>query len=111
MMMQVNANGVISFRCPFADFTTMQFPLLSMAAIVAPFWANINIERGGEIFFRSSRDSSLLREVRERIGGSSDFHPDVVFIATWDRVAPISTPFNPNPTEVNLLKQLLPSPK
>jgi hypothetical protein len=67
------------------------FPLQSSNAIViAPFWTDIDIENGGELYFRSSDDSNLLQEVGVVIGGGdgSDFLPITLFIATWYRVAP-----------------------
>ena len=100
MIIQVNANGVISFRNPFSNDIVEPFPLLSTSIIIAPFWEDIDINRGGQIYFRSSSDSSILREVGDRAGDGSNFNPSTVFIATWERVAAISSPINPNPIGV-----------
>lgn len=83
---------MISFRRPFSEYTVAPFPLVSTNIIIAPFWEDINIHNAGEIYFRSSNDTSLLREVGALIGDGSEFLPDTLFIATWDRVAPIGSP-------------------
>jgi hypothetical protein len=66
----------------------------SNAIVIAPFWTDINIENGGELYFRSSDDSNLLQEVGVVIGegDGSDFLPITLFIATWYRVAPYMRP-------------------
>jgi hypothetical protein len=95
MLSQVSTNGVISLRNSYVNHAVESFPLQSSNAIViAPFWADIDIENGGELYFRSSDDSNLLQEVEVVIGegDGSDFLPITLFIATWYRVAPFGRP-------------------
>ena len=92
--MQVNANGPLSFRSPFRDFSPRPFPLLFEDDIlIAPFWDDILISTAGEIYYRFSADPSLLEEVGGNISDAfeTSFTPSQLFVATWDRVAAIGT--------------------
>ena len=89
---QVNANGVLSFRGRFYDSSPDPFPLsLSYYnVLIAPFWNYVSLYRGGSVFFRFTDDESILEEVGMTIRDAfeNDFSPTLLFIATWDRVAP-----------------------
>ncbi len=98
-LIQVNTNGVLSFANFFLDFTPSPFPLTSQDDIlIAPFWADHNVGAfmGGQIFFRFSSNSLLLDQVGSIIskGFTTDFTPEVLFIATWDRVAAFAAQFS-----------------
>lgn len=94
--MQVNANGVISFREPFQSHNPREFPLETMTVLIAPFWDDINIMRAGQIFFRICNNQDLLFQVGLRIADFDNFDPSVLFIATWNEV----TEFNGDPSTV-----------
>ena len=84
---QVNANGVLSFRSSFTSHQPLALPLSSAVIIIAPFWNNIDVERTGQIFHRFSSNQTLLDEVGSLVNDGSGFAPSSLFIATWDRVA------------------------
>ena len=85
--LQVNANGVISFRRVFFQHWTSPFPLDSDDILIAPFWDDIDIRDSGQIFYRFSNDLILLSRFQSDINDGSGFSPVSLFIATWDRVA------------------------
>lgn len=98
LSLQVNSNGVLSFRRPFTATETTPFPLSSDDILIAPFWDNIDIEAAGQVLFRITNDLSLRTEIGGVINGLfvTNFLPDSVFVATWDQVAQ----FNGTPSEV-----------
>ncbi len=83
--MQVNSNGVLSFRNPFSSSYSMSFPIEG-DILIAPFWDNI---QSGEIYYRFTDNETLLDEVATCINDAFDgtFSPDFLFIATWNQVA------------------------
>ena len=86
---QVSDNGVLSFRSGFYDSSPDPFPL-SYYILIAPFWNDVYLYRGGNIFYRFTDDESILNDVGMTIRDAfeNDFSPALVFIATWDRVTP-----------------------
>ena len=89
LMLQVNSNGVLSFRSSFTTPSPQSLPLSTSDIIVAPFWADVDITNAGNIFYRFTNDTNILNGVEEKIRGAYnvDFSPALLFIATWDRVA------------------------
>ena len=88
---QVNANGVLSFRTPFNDFTPEPFPLGfsgSDDVVLAMYWADHDVRQAGNIFYRASTNFFHLNEVGRNISRvfSAEFEPTSLFIATWDGV-------------------------
>ena len=88
---QINSNGVLSFVqrftscCPPRDFPRGPPPL------IAPFWHDFNPSNGGTISYRLTNDPQLLQLVHDNIQNFlsvDDFFPTILFITTWDRVAP-----------------------
>ena len=89
-LLQVSTNGVISFGIPFTRAGPLIFPL-PRPPLVAPFYHDINLVRGGTIYYRQTTDDGLLETVRRRIMELSDlrdFKPSLLFIVTWQQVAP-----------------------
>ncbi|XP_060113625.1 sushi, nidogen and EGF-like domain-containing protein 1 [Heteronotia binoei] len=86
----VNNNGAVSFGVSVSQYTPSPFPLTIAKPFVSPFWADVDIRNGGDIFWRQSQDPSLLRRCTEDI---NRYFPRVpftavwAFVATWDRVA------------------------
>ena len=78
----------MSFREPFIDFSSVEFPLTNKI-LIAPFWSDVNLELAGQVSYRFSMNQSLLDAVQVQINESLDvyFSPAFLFIATWDRVA------------------------
>ena len=56
--------------------------------LIAPFWHDVNTVNGGEIYYRQETDSELLASFDLL---AQDFRPKLLFIATWDRVAPAAS--------------------
>jgi len=90
--MQVNDNGIISFRGP--SFYRDPFPLnstgISFQQIIAPYWANVDSEVMGNIFYRQTNDTILLaratNEIQSAFPTSSNLPIKNLFIATWHDV-------------------------
>ena len=89
-MLQVSANGVISFNDPFTSVFPLPFPLSSDDELIAPYWAHADITSAGTVFYRETDNSTLLSSTTIVIGSVfpqfSDFFPTTLFIATWDGI-------------------------
>ena len=89
--LQVNTNGILSFRFPFTESTPHMFPCPDNIPLIAPFWDNVDIERFGNISYRETTDNTLLQkahaQLQEFFPSSGSFAPTTLFIATWDQVA------------------------
>ena len=89
--MQVNTNGILSFRLPFTEVGPQIFPLNNFIPLIVPFWDDVDIGRFGNIFYRQTNNTTLLQrahdQLQELFPSSGNFTPTTLFIATWDRVA------------------------
>ncbi|KAJ1132104.1 hypothetical protein NDU88_010434 [Pleurodeles waltl] len=86
----VNTNGVVSFGVAVSQYTSDPFPLSDGRAFVAPFWADVDIRIAGNVFYRESRNATLLRRASNEVHryfGLSSFNATWLYIATWDKVA------------------------
>ena len=94
-MLQVNTNGVVSFRSPFFQLFPLPFPLFTNDILIAPFWDVIDTSQGGQVLFRQTNDEDLLTEVGTAINDTFmvDFSPISLLIVTWDSVPSL---FGPN---------------
>ena len=92
----MNTNGVLSFGQPYTTTSSnrLNFDSVFSPPIIAPFWDDINIAGGGEIYYRQVFDSFLVEQVQLEVSSQFPevgfFYPSLVFVATWDRVAPFS---------------------
>ena len=98
--MQVNNNGLISFRHSVSAFTPVPFPLVSSseidvttatAQLIAPFWGDVDTRGTGTVWHRESTDQAdrdrAQREIRRAFPAqAARFTSRLVFIATWDHV-------------------------
>ena len=93
-ILQVNTNGVLSFRNPFFNFVPNPFPLNTNNVLIAPFWDDFDLRLGGQILFRETNDESLLDTVGALINEIFmwEFTPTLLFIATWDGVPGFAMP-------------------
>ena len=96
----MNTNGVLSFGRSHTSTSSggVDFNLIvSSPPIIAPFWDDINIVRGGAIYYRQDNTSSIAEQVQQNIYTQFPdvgfFYPSLVFVATWDRVEPFSSAF------------------
>ena len=98
LYMQVNNNGLISFDVRVRQFTSDSFPLGDGRMIIAPYWADSNVARGGMIWRRETSDSDLLaragRRIRSAFPNQMSFTPTWLYIATWDEVPYFGGPSN-----------------
>ncbi|NXH16780.1 TECTA protein, partial [Bucco capensis] len=88
----VNNNGVVSFGTGVPEFTPEPFPLPGHRPFVAPYWADVDITLGGDVFYRQSQDQKLLAQVAKDLApavSSSEPPPKPTwaFVATWDKVS------------------------
>ncbi len=88
-LLQVNTNGVLSFRNGYTGYSPVRFPL-STTLLIAPYWDDVYTPSFGTIFYRQSADPSVLQTAQDIIRGfnvGQSFTPTALFIATWDHVA------------------------
>ena len=89
-LLQVNTNGVLSFGRSHTSPGITNFTILFSPPIIAPFWDDINIVRGGAIYYRQDSNSTITELVQQAVASeypeAASFEPSLVFVATWDRV-------------------------
>ena len=73
------------------EFTTNSFPLDGNRAILAPFWADVDTSKNGNVWYHLTVDSDLLRRATEEIANAfpdaeGDFIISSLLIVTWDHV-------------------------
>ena len=90
--MQVNTNGVLSFGRSYTTAFITDFTFLSSPPIIAPFWDDIDITRGGTIYYRQDSNSTIIEMLQQAVASeypeAVSFQPSLIFVATWDRVEP-----------------------
>ena len=87
----VNTNGAVSFGRAINQFTPTCGPMDDMSRMVAPFWADVDTRRGGDIYYRESNDPYLLELVSREVAAAFPQLWGVeikwLFITTWLEVA------------------------
>ena len=67
------------------------FDFVSSPPLIAPFWDDIDITRGGSIYYRLDDTSTMAKQIQQdiymQLPSIGFFYPSMVFVATWDRVA------------------------
>ena len=90
MCLQVNNNGLVSFLREVSQFTPVAFPIAGDRRVVAPFWADVDNRRAGEVFYRESLDPGTLQrataDVRTYYSEFPGFTATWVLVSTWHRV-------------------------
>ena len=90
MSIQVNDNGVISFDRRYNVRTPLSLPLNGTDKIIAPYWADVDIRRIGNIYYRQTTDPNLLAratsEIRAAFSDSENISITDLLIATWSNV-------------------------
>lgn len=73
-----------------SQFTPVAFPIAGDRRVVAPFWADVDNRRAGKVFYRESREPSLLSrasaDVRMYFSEFPSFNATWVLISTWHKV-------------------------
>ena len=87
--LQVASNGFLSLNATRAadSFTPEKFPVDD--PLIAPFWADVDTELGGNVFYRSTTNMSLLNEAERIINNAftgANFVPEDLYIVTWFKV-------------------------
>ena len=89
-IIQVNANGVLSFGNTFSSASPEDFPFVSALPLIAPFWADFSTQTSqrGDILYRICNNASELAQAGTFISDqfAISFTPTSLFIATWDQV-------------------------
>ncbi|XP_033127135.1 protein mesh-like [Anneissia japonica] len=90
----VNTNGAISFDVVVSQFTPDAFPLSQNWPMIAPFWADVDTNNGGTVYYREMTrqvDVKLAEYVDEIVRNHEITQPNFeliwLFVATWDQVA------------------------
>ena len=95
---QVNTNGDLSFGEPYTATGRQTFPTFS-PPLIAPFFNDVDITNGGTIYYRQTSDPMDIIAViatLQTLPIVLPFTPTLLFIATWDRVAPFSSVGSPS---------------
>ena len=95
---QVNLNGVLSFKEKFNIPHPQPFPYKSLA-MISPYWGNYDTSRNGDVYYRTTKDSTLLKRAQYHLQSiftsARDFSPSYLVIVTWDRVSELGLAGNP----------------
>ena len=87
----MNHNGVISFNRDFNVHTSRSLPLSDTAQIIAPYWADIDINgRAGAVYIYQSNDSILLarasKEIQTALSLTYNVEINNLLIVMWNGV-------------------------
>lgn len=91
--MQVGSNGIISFgTSAYNPTTNSAFPGSTGRYLIAPYWDDINISRGGTISYESFESSYLLEQVNDFLQrkGLTDFEGTWMMVVYYDSVQPFT---------------------
>uniref|UniRef100_A0A8C9V4C8 Sushi, nidogen and EGF like domains 1 n=1 Tax=Scleropages formosus TaxID=113540 RepID=A0A8C9V4C8_SCLFO len=81
----VNNNGLVSFLREVSQFTPVAFPIAGDRKVVAPFWADVDNKRAGQVFYRETKDPAILQRATDDI---QQYFPEMLnFTATWALIA------------------------
>ena len=90
----MSTNGLLSFGEPFFRYSSFgaNFDSIPTPPLIAPFWDDVDVTRGGTVYYRQDNTSSIAEQIQQNVSlqfhNIGFFYPSLVFIATWDRVAP-----------------------
>ena len=88
----MNTNGILTFEEPNTLPTTRGYNFSNVATLptIAPFWDDVDLNRGGNIYFRQDSNSTIKELIQRAIASeyseAASFQPSLVFVVTWDRV-------------------------
>ena len=94
---QVGDNGIISLNTSYNLYTPRLLPL-NHAGFIAPYWADVDISRTGEIYYRQTKSPILLARAAKHIQVAFPLSLNVIItnllIVTWDAVGYYSSGTN-----------------
>ena len=85
----MSVNGALSFYEAVPEFTTSSFPLGDNREIIAPFWADVDTSRKGNVWYHESSNPVALKRASEEVLKAypeANYTAKNLFIATWDQV-------------------------
>ena len=87
-LFQVSTNGAVSFGAAMTSYTSEAFPIANK--IITPFWADVDINNGGDICYRESSSTADISKatqiIRSLYPTLTSFSAKAVFVATWKDV-------------------------
>jgi hypothetical protein len=100
----VGSNGLLSFF-PYTEHTPRLLPLTN-SPFVCPFWADIDISKQGDVYYREINDKESLNKVESDINTyykpsklkPADFKSHWAFVVTWNEVSSHSSSFFTTPS-------------
>lgn len=88
---KVNNNGDVTFRAPLTQYTSQPFPINGSHKIIAPFWTDIDTTKGGQLWYRSTTQNSVLQQgtskIRSLFPNILNFVASWMMVVTWENVA------------------------
>ena len=103
---QVGDNGIISLNTSFNSWRPRLLPL-NGSSFIAPYWADVDLRGTGEIYYRQTKNPTLLARATKHIKANFPLSQNVIItnllIVTWDAVGYYSL----GTTKVTLLHTLL----
>ena len=82
-------NGIISLGNSFNSWIPRSLPINNFQ-FIAPYWADVDLRGTGNVFYRQTRDPTLLARVINEIRAAFPMSENVIvinlLIATWDAV-------------------------
>jgi hypothetical protein len=89
----LNTNGIFVSNQD-SNIQALSFPLPGIT-IIAPFWVDINIYAGGDIYYREVNQLSVINRIvnniKQGFPSAQNFVPVWTFMATWDQVSNYGT--------------------
>ncbi|KAM8927856.1 alpha-tectorin-like [Pelodytes ibericus] len=91
-VLEVHNNGLISFGAKNSKYTPEAFPPADGSSFIAPFMADVDIRKTGNVYYRTTTNPSILKRIdndMEKYVPSSENLPyksKWSLIATWDKV-------------------------
>ena len=86
---QVGDNGIISLNNSYNAWTARLLPL-SRTQFIAPYWADFDSRGTGQIYYRQTKNPTLLARATKEIRAAFPLSQNVIinnlFIVTWDAV-------------------------
>ena len=69
----MNTVGTVTFGRPFSTIQQRKiFGIDNYPIMIAPYWALTDLEKRGDVFFRSTSDSDTLYQVKDMINKGND---------------------------------------
>lgn len=91
LYLQVCNNGFISFiASSLPRHTSESFPINGSHKIIAPFWSDVDTNRGGKLWYRTTMDRTTLLQANNEISltfQNTSFLASWMMVVTWEDVA------------------------